>query len=90
MLAGIKDTGIRATILTKVKRLAAEPEKQEKPLQQSLKGLYSISAAGRCRIIYRLQKEQVIVLILAIGLRKEGDSKDIYVLARKLLKLGLI
>jgi hypothetical protein len=31
-----------------------------------------------------------VVLVLAVGQRREGDSRDIYELARKLLSSGLI
>jgi hypothetical protein len=31
-----------------------------------------------------------LVLIVALGMRKEGDKKDIYELAKKLKQLGLL
>ncbi|MBE3064875.1 MAG: hypothetical protein IMZ69_07645 [Spirochaetes bacterium] len=56
----------------------------------SLRGLRSIPAAGRYHIIYRVLRDKVVVLVLAVGQRREGDSRDIYELARKLLNSGLI
>jgi hypothetical protein len=32
----------------------------------------------------------VIIYILAVGIRKQGDKKDIYKITRKLLKAGLL
>jgi mRNA interferase RelE/StbE len=31
-----------------------------------------------------------IVTVVALGMRKEGDKKDIYQLAKKLMRLGLL
>ena len=46
--------------------------------------------AGRYRIIYKIDKQTVIVHVLASGIRKEGDKKDIYKVAKKLLNAGLL
>jgi len=35
-------------------------------------------------------REKVEVLILAVGLRKQDDKKDIYELAQKLVRMGLL
>ena len=37
-----------------------------------------------------MQKGQVIVYFLAAGIRNEGDKKDIYKIAKKLLNAGLL
>jgi mRNA interferase RelE/StbE len=90
MLAAIKNVATRRTILGKIQGLTADPEHQGKPLVYSLRGLRSIPAAGRYRIIYRVLRDRVVVLVLAVGERKEGDNRDIYELARTLLNTGLI
>lgn len=46
--------------------------------------------AGKYRIIYKIDKKTVIVYVLAAGIRKEGDKKDIYKIAKKLLSAGLL
>ncbi len=71
--------------------LAEEPEKQGKPLTGELTGYRSLHAVGqRYRIIYRIEEGKVLVLVMALGIRKEGSGKDIYALARKLLRLRLL
>jgi len=37
-----------------------------------------------------VEKEKVIVIVVAVDLRKEGAKKDIYILARKLLRQRLL
>ena len=44
----------------------------------------------RYRIIYRIEEGKVLVLVMALGIRKEGSGKDIYMLAQKLLRLRLL
>lgn len=91
MLLGISDTRTRKSIKSRIDALKKEPDKQGKELIHELAGFRSVRAAGqRYRIIYRVEKTTVIVYVLAIGLRKDGDRRDIYSLARKLIKLGLV
>jgi len=61
-------------------------------LTGELRELRSLRAADqRNRIIYRVEeREQIVVLVVAVGLRKEGSKKDIYSLARKLLRQRLL
>jgi mRNA interferase RelE/StbE len=70
--------------------LSAEPDKQGKMLVKELSGFRSIHTAGRYRIIYKVEKQTVIVYILAAGIREQGDKKDIYQITKKLLKAGLL
>ena len=70
--------------------LSEEPDKQGKKLVEKLSGFRSIHAAGRYRIIYKIDKQTVIIYVLAVGIRKEGDKKDIYEIAKKLLNAGLM
>jgi mRNA-degrading endonuclease RelE of RelBE toxin-antitoxin system len=45
-------------------------------LVKDLSGFRSIHAAGRYRIIYKVDKHTVIIYVLATGIRKQGDKKD--------------
>ena len=90
-LASIKDRRIQEGLKTSLRRLEYEPEKQGKPLSDELAGYRSLRAVGqRYRILYKLEEEQVIVAVVALGIRKAGDKKDVYELAKKLAKLGLL
>ncbi len=84
------DRNVRVTILEKIKGVAHDPEKQGKALTHSLRGFRSIRTAGKYRVVYQVERSKVMVLVLAIGLRKENDRKDIYQLAKRLIKLGLL
>jgi len=46
-------------------------------------------AGQRYPILYRVERERVVVLVVAAGLRKEGGKRDVYSLARKLLRQRL-
>ena len=90
-LAEIADRRVRAKIGERIDGLAHEPEQQGKPLTGELSGYRSIRAVGqRYRIVYKVDRTKVLVLIVALGLRKAGDKRDIYLLAKKLLKLRLV
>jgi mRNA interferase RelE/StbE len=91
MLAAITDRRLQEKIRDRIDGLANEPDKQGKALAGNLAGRRSLRAAGqRYRIIYQLEKNKVIVLILAIGIRREGSKQDIYQLATRLVRLGLL
>jgi len=90
-LAAIQDTRVRESISRRINTLEYEPEKQGKPLSDELTGYRSIRAVGqRYRILYKLEEEKVIVAVVALGIRKTGDKKDVYELAKKLVRLGLL
>ena len=89
--AAIKDTRVRESIGRHINALEIDPEKQGKPLSDELAGYRSIRAVGqRYRILYKLEEEKVIVAVVALGIRKTGDKKDVYELAKKLARLGLL
>ena len=91
MLSAIKDRRVREAIRDRVDRLAHDSEKQRRPLLGELKGLRSLRTVGqRYRIIFRVHDRKVEVIVVAIGIRKEGDREDIYRLAQRLLRLGLL
>ncbi len=90
-LTAIKDTRVRESISRRINALENDPERHGKPLGDELTGYYSIRAVGqRYRILYKLEAEQVIVVVVALGIRKQGDKKDVYELAKKLARLGLL
>ncbi|MBI3327446.1 MAG: type II toxin-antitoxin system RelE/ParE family toxin [Nitrospinae bacterium] len=91
MLEAIQDRRIRGIIRDRIDGLAFEPEKQGRPLTGDLAGYRSLRAVGqRYRIIYRVEADKVLVLVVALGIRKEGSKRDVYALAQKLLRLGLL
>jgi mRNA interferase RelE/StbE len=90
-LAAITDRRIQEKMKASLRRLEYEPEVQGKPLSDELAGLLSVRAVGqRYRIIYKVDENRVIVFVVALGIRKEGDKKDAYALAKKLARLGLL
>jgi len=91
MINKVQDRRIRAKIIETIDGLAEDPEKKGKPLTAELGGYHNVRAAGqRYRIIYRIDNEKVIVLVVAAGIRREGDRKDIYTLAKKLIRARLV
>ncbi len=91
MLETVQDRRVRESIRDRIDGLAQEPEKQGRPLMGDLLGFRSLRAVGqRYRVIYRVEKGKVLVLVVALGIRKEGSKRDVYELARKLLRLRLL
>ena len=91
LLSDISDRRIREKIGTVIDRLTEDPEKQGKALLGELAGFRSIRAVGqRYRIIYQIRGNDIVVVIVAVGLRRDGAKDDIYNLAKKLLKLRLL
>jgi mRNA interferase RelE/StbE len=90
-LEGIKDVRVRGKLFERIEQLENEPENQGKPLTDELSGLRSMRAIGqRYRIIYKLKDEQVLVIVAAVGMRREGDRSDIYKIAERLLRSGFL
>ena len=91
MLEAVSDQRVREQIVGRAEKLADEPEKQGKALLGELAGLRSLRASGqRYRILYRVERGRVLVLVIAVGIRKEADRRDVYELARKLFRARLI
>jgi mRNA interferase RelE/StbE len=91
LLKAISDRRIRQKISDRIDRLKESPEMQGKPLAGDLDGYYSVRAVGqRYRIIYSIEHAQITVLVVALGIRKDGSKQDVYALAKKLLRLGLL
>lgn len=79
LLSKIKDRREQQTIKKRIEQLKFEPEKQGKSLSGALKGYRSIRALGqRYRIVYKVDREKIIVIVVGAGIRKEGSKKDIY------------
>lgn len=90
-LQAIKDQRIQRRILKALHDLEHDPETKGKPLGGTLAGYYSIRAVSqRYRIIYKIEVASSQVYIVAIGLRKEGERLDIYALAEKIIRSGLL
>jgi mRNA interferase RelE/StbE len=85
-------------ILRKVTALrdCDDPRQAGKPLLGPLQGYYRLSV-GRYRVIFTMDEEElangdvivnITVTIVAVGIRKERDKKDVYRLAQRLVALG--
>jgi mRNA interferase RelE/StbE len=90
-LQKITDLRVRKKLFERIEQLEHNPEDQGKPLRNELSGLLSVRAIGqRYRIIYKVVNQQVIVVVVAVGIRREGDRSDIYRIAERLLRSGLM
>jgi mRNA interferase RelE/StbE len=86
-LESITDRRVRQELFDRIKELAIDPDQQGKPLRNELAGLRSVKAAHRrYRIVYQVEREEVVVVVVAVGIRKEGDRADIYRQAALLVK----
>jgi len=81
---------IRDKINYQIGELSNEPLKRGKALIGELSGLWSLHVPRRYRIIYRVNKEKGTLEVLVVGIRKEGNKKDIYTLTKKLIRKRLI
>ena len=90
MLESIRDRRIQQQIFDTSKRLESDPEKQGKPLREDLLGFRSLRVVGqRYRVVYSVDSDSGTVHVVAAGIRREGARDDIYVLAQRLVRLGL-
>ncbi len=91
MLRELSDRRVHRLLVERIERLASEPDKQGKPLTDELTGFRSVRAVGqRYRIIYRVLEREVMVVIVLVGRRRQGGKDDIYQLAKRLIKQGLL
>lgn len=85
------DKGAQRLLADAIDSLAIEPKKKGKPLHDELASYWSIRTKGqRYRVLYHIEDEIVTVTIMMMGIRREGDKKDVYALAKKLVKAGLL
>lgn len=90
-LEAINDRRTRNNIVRRINALAEEPEKQGKHLRGWLAGFISLRAAGqRYRVIYKVDDKKERIVIYMVGMRKEGSRGDVYELAERLVRRGLI
>ncbi len=90
-LQGITDKRVRNNLFERIEELSNDPEKQGRGLRNELAGLRCVRAIGqRYRIIFRVEHERVVVVVVALGLRKQGDRSDIYQIAARLILSGRI
>jgi mRNA interferase RelE/StbE len=86
LFADIKDRREQSIVLARLEKLKYEPDKQGKALSEELSGYRSVRVVGqRYRIIYRIEQEQVVVLVVGIGRRKEGDKRDVYAITQQMV-----
>ncbi len=87
MLINVRDRREQGKLRDRIEQLKTDPEKQGKALVDNLAGLRSIRAVGqRYRVVYQVQASAIVVLVVGIGLRKDGDKKDIYRILGKLFE----
>ena len=90
-LKQLPDARTRRAIADVIDRLKDEPAKRGNPLFGTLTGYRGCRAAGqRYRVIYKVDEDSATVLVALIGIRKEGDKRDVYALAERLIRLGLL
>ena len=79
-------------IIEKIEVLKEEPLKVGKQLKGNLQDYRSVRSVGqRYKIIYRVKEIEIEVIVVAIGIRRDGDKKnDIYELMKKYVKIGLL
>ncbi|AFZ08117.1 hypothetical protein Osc7112_3773 [Oscillatoria nigro-viridis PCC 7112] len=86
-MLSVKDRREQEKLRDRIDRLKVEPQKQGKALVDNLSGFRSIRAVGqRYRIVYQVEQERVLVVVVGLGRRKDGDKKDIYTILEKLLE----
>ena len=90
-LQSISDRRIQRLIVNRAQQLSEDPHALGTPLRDELRGLHSTRAVGqRYRIVFRIDEEQHRVVVVAVGIRREGHRHDIYALAQRLIRLGLV
>ncbi len=87
ILAKIKDRREQKSLLERIEKLKLEPNKQGKPLSKDLSGYFSIRAVGqRYRIVYKIDQNKILVIVVGLGKRKEGDKNDVYKIVKKIIE----
>ena len=91
MLKEVTDARERRKLVEAIDGLKDEPEKKGKPLLGEFAGYRSLRAVGqRYRVVYAVAEAVVTVTVVALGRRKAGSRRNIYELARKLIKQRLV
>ncbi len=90
---------VRKGLLDKASRLrdADDPRDVHKALTGSLQGYYRITYA-RYRAVYTVEEQELAdgsklaflrILFVVVGIRKERAKKDVYNVAKRIIKFGL-
>jgi mRNA-degrading endonuclease RelE of RelBE toxin-antitoxin system len=69
------------------KKLAVDPEGYGLPLRGPLADYWK-HEFGNHRIIYRIYPQHHVVVVCAVGVRKQGDAEDIYRQLQSVAKTG--
>ncbi len=90
-MQAITDRRTRSAIVRRIDGLAQEPQMQGETLRGELAGFLSVRTAGqRYRVVYRVEKQNERVVVYLVGIRKEGSRQDVYALAQRLVRRGLM
>ena len=89
LLGEIADQRIQRNLLEAAAELSTDPDKRGRRLTGNLAGYWSLHWS-HYRIIYLIDEESDTVFVLAVGLRQEHKPRDIYQLAQRLLRRGLL
>ena len=86
------DNKSQQQVMEKLEILKEEPLKVGKALKGNLQNYRSIRSVGqRYRIIYQVKETEIEVIVVAVGIRRDGDKKnDVYELMKKYIKIGLL
>ena len=71
------------------KKLAMDPQGYGLPLRSPLQ-LYWKHEFAAHRVIYRIYEERQLVVVCAVGLRKQGDAADVYKQFQALAQTGKV
>lgn len=86
------DNKSQQQFIEKLEVLKEYPLKVGKALKGNLQNYRSIRYVGqRYRIIYQVKETEIEVIVIAVGIRQDGDKKnDVYGLMKKYIKIGLL
>ena len=86
------DNKSQKQVMEKLEILKEDPLKVGKALKGNLQNYRSIRSVGqRYRIIYQVKETEIEVIVVAVGIRRDGDKKnDVYELMKKYIKIGLL
>ena len=77
------------TIRDLIRDLEFDPEKKGEPLHGSLRGLYS-RHYSRFRIIYHIEREDLVVLVVGTGYHESDSRADIYKVIERAIEAGTL
>ena len=85
------DRRVARQIADRIRALRNRPERQGVALWGELAGYRRVKASsGRYRVIYRVLEDRQEVSVVVVGIRREGSKRDVYRLAYRMARRGLI